>query len=79
MTYITTIETQINGESVTLGVTHFERHEGNGSMYSAATDLDYYGWTECYYDILDEEGRKLAIEPSEKDLDRLHCLIAETL
>lgn len=82
MNYITQIEASVQGVPVILGIKYFERHEGSGSMYSAATDLDYYGWVEYDYDVLDEEGKPakdLEIQITEKDEDRFYGLIVEAL
>ena len=60
MTYITEIETRVAGIPCIIGVTHFESVKGNGNCWTAASDLDYYGYTECEFEVLDSRGRKAA-------------------
>lgn len=46
---------RISGIPCLLGVSYFESVSGSFS-YNADSDLDYYGYTECDYDILDRKG-----------------------
>ena len=43
--YIAEIETRVAGIPCIIGVTHFESQKGSYS-YHAASDWDYYGYTE---------------------------------
>jgi hypothetical protein len=60
MAYITEIETRVAGIPCIIGVTHFESVKGSGNKWTAASDWDYYGYTECEYEVLDRRGRKAA-------------------
>lgn len=51
------LDTRVCGIPCIVRVTHYECVPGSGSRWSAASDLDYYGWEECEYDILDRRGR----------------------
>ena len=59
MTYIAEIETRVAGIPCIIGVTEYECVKGSYS-YHAASDWDYYGYTECEFDVLDRRGRKAA-------------------
>jgi hypothetical protein len=52
----TTIQTQLAGIPCQIAVTGFRRVEGSYS-YNAPSDLDYYGYTDYDYEILDRRGR----------------------
>ena len=58
MNYLAEIPFEINDEPVTIGVTHFYKQEPDYTNDSS--DMDYYGYTEAEWDILDIEGNKLA-------------------
>jgi hypothetical protein len=60
MAYITEIETRVAGIPCIIGVTHFESVKGSGNKWTAASDWDYYGYTECEFEVLDSRGRKAA-------------------
>lgn len=77
--YLTEIETRISGIPCIVGVTHFDREQGSYS-YHAASDLDYYGYTECEFDVLDRRGRKapwLERKLSDSEIRRIESEIAE--
>ena len=59
MDYIAEIETRVAGIPCIIGVTEYECVKGSYS-YHAASDWDYYGYTECEFDVLDRRGRKAA-------------------
>ena len=59
MNYIAEIETRVAGIPCIIGVTEYECVKGSYS-YHAASDWDYYGYTECEFDVLDRRGRKAA-------------------
>ena len=50
------LDTNVCGIPCIVRVTHFYRNAGSYS-YNAPSDLDYYGYTEMDYDILDRRGR----------------------
>lgn len=54
--YIATIEARVAGIPCQVGVIEFDRVAGSYSS-NADSDLDYYGYTDCEYDILDSRGR----------------------
>jgi phosphoenolpyruvate synthase/pyruvate phosphate dikinase len=60
MTYIAEIETRVAGIPCIIGVTYFESVKGSGNKWTAVSDWDYHGYTECEYEVLDSRGRKAA-------------------
>lgn len=59
MTYIAEIESRIAGIPCLIGVTHFNSVRGSYS-YNAPSDMDYYGYTESDWEVLDRRGRPAA-------------------
>lgn len=57
MNYIAEIETRVAGIPCLIGVIDFTRVRGSFS-YNAASDYDYYGYTESEWDVCDSRGRK---------------------
>jgi hypothetical protein len=57
MSYIAEIEHRVAGIPCLIGVTHYESVRGSYS-YNAPSDMDYYGYTEAEWEILDRRGRK---------------------
>lgn len=56
MTYIAEIEYELQGIPCLIGVIEYSRVDGSFS-FNADSDLDYYGYTECDWRILDKRGR----------------------
>ena len=54
--YIAEIEHRINGIPCLIGVTYYSKVKGSYN-YDAPSDWDYYGYTECDWEILDRRGR----------------------
>ncbi len=70
MTYIAEIESRISGIPCLIGVTHFNSVRGSYS-YNAPSDMDYYGYTESEWEVLDRRGRPAAwLERKLTDLER---------
>lgn len=63
--YIAEIETRVAGIPCMIGV--LEYHKVHGSS-RADNDWDYYGYTDCTWEVLDNRGRKAAW--LEKKLDK---------
>lgn len=57
MNYIAEIETRVAGIPCLIGVISFNRVEGSYN-YNAASDMDYYGYTESEWEVCDRRGRK---------------------
>lgn len=79
--YFATVEVRVAGIPCLAGVLHYNRVEGSFS-HNAPSDLDYYGYTECDYDILDMRGRRAAwLEKKLTDDDRaaIERAIAEAM
>ena len=79
MSYIAEIETTIAGIPCLVGVTEYHCVKGSYS-YHAASDWDYYGYTDLDYVILDRKGYKAAwLERKVTDADtrRIEAEIAE--
>ncbi len=49
-------EHRVCGIPCIIEVTHFDSVKGSYS-YNAPSDMDYYGYTECEYEVLDRRGR----------------------
>jgi hypothetical protein len=56
VSYIAEIEHRVAGIPCLIGVIEYNRVRGSYS-YHADSDWDYYGYTECEWDILDRRGR----------------------
>lgn len=54
--YLAEIETRVAGIPCLIGVIDYSSVKGSYS-YNAPSDLDFYGYTECDWDILDRRGR----------------------
>ena len=68
--YIAEIEHRVCGIPCLIGVTHYDRVKGSYS-YNAPSDLDYYGYSESEWEILDRKGYKAAwLERKMTDYDR---------
>lgn len=57
--YIAEIDARVGGMPAKIGVTHFLSERGSYS-YNAPSDMDYYGYTEMEYEVLDRRGRPAA-------------------
>jgi len=77
--YIAEIESRVAGIPCIIGVSHYESVKGSYS-YHAASDMDYYGYTECEFDVLDRRGRKapwLERKLTDKDTSRIEQEVGE--
>jgi hypothetical protein len=59
MTYLAEIESTVSGIPCLIGVTEFSSVRGSYS-YHADSDMDYYGYTESEWVVLDRRGRPAA-------------------
>lgn len=58
----------------------YEYHKGSGSMYTAPSDMDFYGWSE--WGLLDQRGRPahwLEAKLTDADRDRIEVMIQEEM
>jgi len=81
MSYITEIESRVAGIPCLIGVTHFDCVRGSYS-YNAASDMDYYGYSESEWDVLDRRGRPAAWlerKLTDDDRKRIEQEIAEAM
>lgn len=81
MAYIAEIETRVAGIPCIVGVTYFESVRGSYN-YHAASDMDYHGYTECEFEVLDRRGRKapwLERKLTDKIINEIEQEIAEQL
>ena len=70
MRYIAEIESMVSGIPCLIGVTEFSSVRGSYS-YNAPSDMDYYGYSESEWDVLDRRGRPAAwLERKLTDNDR---------
>ena len=67
---MTEIESRVAGIPCIIRVTNFESVRGSYS-YNAPSDMDYYGYTESEWEVLDRNGRPAAwLERKLTDADR---------
>lgn len=67
---MTEIESRVAGIPCIIRVTHFESVRGSYS-YNAPSDMDYYGYTESEWEVLDRNGRPAAwLDRKLTDADR---------
>ena len=81
MSYIAEIESRVAGIPCLIGVTHFDCVHGSYS-YNAASDMDYYGYSESEWDVLDRRGRPAAWlerKLTDDDRQRIEQEIAEAM
>ena len=81
VSYLAEIETHVAGIPCIVGVVDYHRERGSYS-YNAASDLDYYGYTEAAWEVLDRRGRKaewLARKLTNDDVSRIEEKIAKRL
>ena len=52
--YLATIPVTLRDTDYVIGVTDYSYNPGSRS-YNAPSDLDYYGWEDCDFDILTED------------------------
>lgn len=57
MIYLAQIPAEVAGIPCLVGVTEYVSVKGSFSHH-AASDLDYYGYTECSWELLDRRGRR---------------------
>jgi hypothetical protein len=81
MSYIAEIESRVAGIPCLIGVTHFDCVSGSYS-YNAASDMDYYGYSDSEWDVLDRRGRPAAWlerKLTDDDRQRIEQEIAEAM
>lgn len=67
---MTMIDTRVAGIPCIARVTYYMSQPGSYSR-NAASDMDYYGYTECEFDICDRRGRPAPwLERKATDADR---------
>ena len=79
--YIAEIESRVAGIPCLIGVSHFDCVRGSYS-YNAASDMDYYGYSESEWDVLDRRGRPAAWlerKLTDDDRQRIEQEIAEAM
>ena len=81
MSYIAEIESRVAGIPCLIGVLSFDSVQGSYS-YNAPSDMDYYGYTESEWDVLDRRGRPAAWlerKLTDDDRQRIEQEIAEAM
>ena len=76
-----TVPFRISGIPCLLGVDSYSSVKGSYS-YHAANDLDYHGYVECEFDVLDRKGYPAAwleVKMTSKDYTMAEKVIAEYL
>lgn len=75
----TYIDSRVAGIPCQIEVVTYERVRGSYS-YNAPSDLDYYGYTECEWNVCDQRGRPapwLERKLTPRDESRIESEIAE--
>jgi hypothetical protein len=78
---IAEIESRVAGIPCLIGVTEFQSVRGSYS-YHAASDMDYYGYTESEWVVLDRRGRPAAWlerKLTDAERNRIEQEVAETM
>lgn len=81
MSYIAKIESRVAGIPCLIGVTEFSSVRGSYS-YNAPSDMDYYGYSESEWEVLDRRGRPAAWlerKLTDDDRSRIEQEIAEAM
>jgi hypothetical protein len=81
MTYLAEIESTVAGIPCLIGVTEFSSVRGSYS-YHADSDMDYYGYTESEWVVLDRRGRPAAWlerKLTNADRSRIEQEVADTM
>jgi hypothetical protein len=81
MTYLAEIESTVAGIPCLIGVTEFSSVRGSYS-YHADSDMDYYGYTESEWVVLDRRGRPAAWlerKLTDAECSRIEQEVAETM
>lgn len=55
--YVIDLPTRVSGIPCLVRVLHYDRVEGSFSWH-AASDMDYLGYTDCDWELLDQRGRR---------------------
>lgn len=79
MTYLAEVPYRLQGIPCLIGVIDFDSCEGSYSR-NAPSDLDYYGWVECTWDVLDQRKRKapwLERKLTDRDRDEIDAAVIE--
>ena len=69
-----------DGTECQIGIVSYTKVDGDSSTWDS--DMDYYGYTECEFDILDRRGRPapwLERKASDEDRQRIEQEITEQL
>lgn len=78
MSYIAEIEARVAGIPCLIGVIEFDRVSGSYS-YNAPSDLDYHGYTESEWEVLDRRGRPapwLAKKMTRRDEEQIEEIVS---
>ena len=79
MSYKTIIDSRVCGIPCQIGVVSYLNVPGSYS-HNAASDVDYYGYSECEFDVLDRRGRHapwLERKLDGRDREQIECEIGE--
>lgn len=77
--YLAEVPCRVQGIPCLIGVTHYNAVRGSYSS-NAPSDLDFYGYVECEWDVLDQRGRPapwLAKKLTADDTDQINAVIAD--
>jgi hypothetical protein len=81
MTYLAEIDSKVAGIPCRIGVKHFYSVRGSYS-YNAASDMDYYGYSDSDWEVLDRRGRPatwLERKLTKEDRQRIEEEIEKTI
>ena len=77
--YIAEIQTRVAGIPCIIGVIEYSSTSGSYN-YNAASDMDYYGYTDCNWEVCDRRGRPapwLAKKLTSKEESRIEREVAQ--
>ena len=75
MKHIPTFEIELGYDCYGVVVTHFESVEGDKGTW--ASDVDYHGYTEADWFLVDENDEKVEIALTSKQIEYINAEIAE--
>jgi hypothetical protein len=74
---MTVIQSTIGDDEVSVVITHFHYQPPHkGSAHTCDSDVDFYGYTECEFTVLDASGDEIK-EISDEDKERIEQEITE--
>ena len=64
-----------DGTECQIAIQSYSKVDGNSSTWDS--DMDYYGYEEFEYDLLDMDGKLLKYEPTENEVEQIEEAIRD--